>query len=180
MRLAAQNVKRMAKLVGPNERLARELSGDSRLWDVGERLDELQASMGAINELRSNMVATQQAGWSNFCYPLVAILDAAGFDLNYDVTERQAAEHISCYGGAGGYPGNLKGEPSFNATTTARRILSERKALYEKMHGGGPKEFYIAKDGRGSGYVTKDPIGATYGPYTRQEVDAKIDEMGCG
>lgn len=64
-------------------------------------------ALRAINRLRSNVIATQNASWSNALYPLVAILDAAGYELE-DVDAASKAEHLHCYGGAGGYPGNLK------------------------------------------------------------------------
>lgn len=89
----------------------------------------------ALNQLRSNMVATQQASWSNMCYPIVAILNAAGFELIEEVTEQQAAEHLNCYGGGGGYPGHLKEPPPDQAHCHARRILRERAELRKKMRG---------------------------------------------
>ena len=70
-----------------------------------------EEALAAINELRSNVVATQNAGWSNLMYPLVAILNAAGCE-QFRSTEEQMAEHFNCYGGAGGYPGKLHGVPS--------------------------------------------------------------------
>lgn len=60
-----------------------------------------------LNQLRSNMIATQSASWSNLSYPLVAILNAAGYELDTDVSDEQKEEHLSCYGGAGGMPGAL-------------------------------------------------------------------------
>lgn len=67
-------------------------------------------ALAALNELRSNVVATQNAGWSNTIYPFVAILNASGQKL-FDSSPRQMREHLSCYGGAGGYPGHLKPVP---------------------------------------------------------------------
>ena len=63
-----------------------------------------EEALSAINELRCNVIALQNAGWSNTIYPLVAILNAAGFSY----TPPNAAakqQHLDCYGGAGGYPG---------------------------------------------------------------------------
>lgn len=65
-----------------------------------------EEALNKINELRSNVIATQSAGWSNFVYPLVAILNEAGFELIKDRTPEQIKEHLNTYGGAGGYPGN--------------------------------------------------------------------------
>jgi len=79
-------------------------------------------ALEALNSLRSNIVATQSASWSNAAYPLVAILDAAGFEY-VEPSQEEMAEHFSCYGGAGGYPGNLKAEPSRDARHLAGRIL---------------------------------------------------------
>lgn len=61
----------------------------------------------ALNQLRCNIVGTQSASWSNVAYPLVAILNDAGFEL-HEPTQDQMHEHLSTYGGAGGYPGNPK------------------------------------------------------------------------
>lgn len=68
-----------------------------------------ESALAALNALRSNIVATQSASWSNTMYPLVAILNAAGIEM-FDSTDQQMREHMDCYGGAGGYPGNLKRE----------------------------------------------------------------------
>lgn len=65
-----------------------------------------EEALAALNELRSNIVATQTATWSNVAYPLVAILDAAGLE-RFEPTAEQREQHLSCYGGAGGYPGNI-------------------------------------------------------------------------
>jgi hypothetical protein len=67
-------------------------------------MDE-QEALETLNQLRSNIIATQSASWSNTVYPLVAILNAAGFEL-VDSTKEQQAEHLKAYGGAGGYPGH--------------------------------------------------------------------------
>ena len=84
-------------------------------------LTPLQA-LAALNELRSNIVATQAVTWSNAIYPLVAILDAAGLKVSEQQTDEQLAQHFHCYGGAGGFPGHLKAEPSANAVFQARRV----------------------------------------------------------
>jgi len=68
-----------------------------------------QDALDALNKLRSNIVATQNASWSNTAYPLVAILNAAGYELIEDVTDDQRTEHVKCYGGAGGWPGHPAG-----------------------------------------------------------------------
>lgn len=63
------------------------------------------AALDRVNALRSNVIATQNASWSNQVYPLVAILNDAGYELDRDVSDEQKAEHLACYGGAGGMPG---------------------------------------------------------------------------
>lgn len=74
-----------------------------------QELFNLRAAMEAINTLRSEVIATQSAGWSETIYPLVAILDAAGYK-QFDPTEQQLNEYKDCHGGAGGYPGHVKRE----------------------------------------------------------------------
>lgn len=69
----------------------------------GPTLTEHEALV-ALNDLRSNIVATQNAGWSNAIYPLVAILNAAGFE-QHTASAEQEREHLATYGGAGGFPG---------------------------------------------------------------------------
>lgn len=69
-----------------------------------------EEALEALNVLRSNVVATQSATWSNLVYPLVAILNAAGIK-QIDSTEVQQRHHLAAYGGAGGYPGNELREP---------------------------------------------------------------------
>lgn len=66
-------------------------------------------AMEAINTLRSEVIATQNAGWSTTIYPLVAILNDAGYE-QFDPTAEQIDEYLGCHGGAGGYPGKLKRE----------------------------------------------------------------------
>lgn len=87
-------------------------------------------ALEAINALRSNVVSTQSAGWSNLVYPLVAILDAAGME-RADATKDQMAEHFATYGGAGGYPGHCLREPDLtarNLAANAERARAERFA----------------------------------------------------
>lgn len=68
-----------------------------------------EQALDALNQLRSNLVESQSAGWSNLVYPLVAILNAAGYEVDDEVTNDQLREHVGCYGGAGGYPGHIVG-----------------------------------------------------------------------
>lgn len=68
------------------------------------RVETLREALEALNALRSNIVGTQSASWSNTVYPLVAILNAAGLE-QFDPSEEQLRQHMGCYGGAGGYPG---------------------------------------------------------------------------
>lgn len=67
-------------------------------------VEELKAALNEINELRSNIIATQSATWSNVSYPLVAILNRAGFELIKERTEDEKDAHLAAYGGAGGSP----------------------------------------------------------------------------
>jgi len=85
-----------------------------------------EEALEALNELRSNLIFSQSVSWSNTIYPLVAILNAAGMEYDENRTEEQFAQHVSCYGGAGGYPGHLKAEPNENATYQAARILQRQ------------------------------------------------------
>lgn len=94
-----------------------------------------EEALMALNELRSNIVGTQSASWSNTMYPLVAILDAAGMEV-FDSSEEQLAQHLSCYGGAGGYPGQLQAEPDYNAQITARNMQRRRVASNQES---GPR-----------------------------------------
>lgn len=68
-------------------------------------------ALEALNALRSNVIGTQSASWSNAMYPFVAILNTAGLE-QFDPTEEQMRQHMNCYGGAGGYPGHVLREPS--------------------------------------------------------------------
>lgn len=103
-------------------------------------------ALDAINELRSNIIATQSASWSNTCYPLVAILDSAGYECDDNVTREKRSQHISCYGGAGGYPGHLKGEPSnspyIRPVGERERVLEDklRTVMVRLLHGEHGKE----------------------------------------
>jgi hypothetical protein len=76
--------------------------------DDMEKLLNAYEALNTINILRSNLITTQSAGWSNLVYPLVAILEDAGFGL-FTPTEEQIKEHRAAYGGAGGYPGKSGG-----------------------------------------------------------------------
>ncbi len=68
-----------------------------------------EEALAAINQLRCNVIGTQEAGWSNLVYPLVAILNEAGYE--YAAPSDEAfREHLMAYGGAGGWPGRLHGE----------------------------------------------------------------------
>lgn len=77
--------------------------------DVAE-LERLRTAMTKLNRLRSNSIATQNAGWSNHMYPFVAILDEAGFEIE-GATDEQCKEHLACYGGAGRTPMLLEHPP---------------------------------------------------------------------
>lgn len=100
---------------------------------MADALAEREA-LEALNQLRSNLVATQSAGWSNLVYPLVAILDSAGFE-QAEPTEAQEAEHFDCYGGAGGFPGHLKGIPGYSMVCRARNTRRERERMQRRMRG---------------------------------------------
>lgn len=60
-------------------------------------------ALDRLNTLRSCIVKTQSATWSNSVYPLVAILNGAGFEP-FEPTAEQLAAHLRAYGGAGGMP----------------------------------------------------------------------------
>lgn len=107
-------------------------------------------ALAALNALRSNVVGTQSASWSNTMYPFVAILNAAGL-VQVDPSEDDLRQHMDCYGGAGGYPGHILREPKpgwckpvgrlEHVTTAARRFLedpSERnRQILETVLGNG-------------------------------------------
>lgn len=93
---------------------------------MGNKTLTAEEALQALNALRSNVVATQSATWSNMMYPVVAILDAAGLE-QYESSQEQMAEHFDCYGGAGGYPGNQLSSPDITAKNSARRIVRNRK-----------------------------------------------------
>lgn len=78
---------------------------ESKKIKVSDSRITIAEAMHAINTLRSEIVATQNAGWSTTIYPLVAILNAAGY-VQFDPTAEQIDEYLDCHGGAGGYPGN--------------------------------------------------------------------------
>jgi hypothetical protein len=93
----------------------RHIIANPDIYDVDEwlpglvaRLDLAEDALEELNDLRSNVTATQSASWSNTCYPLVAILNRAGYqDHGADVTQEQMADHMLCYGGAGFTPKHL-------------------------------------------------------------------------
>lgn len=72
------------------------------------RVAELEEALNELNKLRSNVIATQSAGWSNQIYPMVAILNRAGFEVDRDVPTEDKAMHLVAYGGAGGTPSHPK------------------------------------------------------------------------
>lgn len=99
-------------------------------------------ALEALNELRSNVICTQRATWSNMMYPLVAILEAAGFELNENPTDDQVANHLFDYGGAGGFPGHEKeepgrerNEPGYQARVTARTVRERNEKRRAQMRG---------------------------------------------
>ena len=54
------------------------------------RLDVMQKALNEINALRNDVVGSQRAGWSSLVYPLVAILEEAGFEgEGYDVAHER-------------------------------------------------------------------------------------------
>lgn len=85
-------------------------------------------ALEAINTLRSNIVATQSASWSNTMYPLVAILNEAGMEV-FESSEEQMAEHYDCYGGAGGFPGKLQREPGYNSKLQAKHRMHDLEKM---------------------------------------------------
>lgn len=81
-----------------------------------EELERLRLAMTKINRLRSNITCTQSASWSNAAYPLVAILNEAGYEQE-GATEAQMQEHLACYGGAGRTPRLLDHTPAPESLT---------------------------------------------------------------
>lgn len=73
---------------------------------VVEELARLRLMGGRINQLRKNVTATQSATWSNAMYPLVAILNDAGYEDSPEryVSDAQREAHMHAYGGAGNFP----------------------------------------------------------------------------
>ena len=97
-------------------------------------------ALEALNELRSNVVFTQSATWSNVMYPLVAILNAAGFELNENPSDDQVANHLFGYGGGGGFPGHEVKEPGrernesgYDARVTAKHVREKNEKLKERL-----------------------------------------------
>lgn len=99
-----------------------------------------------INKLRCNVIGTQNAGWSNLMYPLVAVLDLAGFSLE-EPTQEQMKEHLATYGGGGGYPGHCLREalPNWN-----NRLVGSRENLVEMS-----KRFLDDPSEQNRGYLEK-------------------------
>jgi hypothetical protein len=91
----------------------------SELDDAAE-LARLRLAMAKLNRLRSNIVATQSASWSNAMYPMVAILNEAGYEVE-GATEGQEQEHLHCYGGAGGMPADLIHTPYVSRIGAGRK-----------------------------------------------------------
>lgn len=85
-------------------------------------------ALSALNVVRSNVVETQNASWSNTMYPLVAILDAAGIE-RIITTEEQQEEHRRCYGGAGGYPGHIVSDPPQGWRMPFSQLQSLKEAI---------------------------------------------------
>lgn len=79
--------------------------------DETEELERLRLAITKLNRLRSNVVCTQNASWSNQMYPFVAILNEAGYEQE-GATEAQMQEHLACYGGAGKTPQLLDHTPA--------------------------------------------------------------------
>lgn len=93
-------------------------------------VERLRAVLEELNELRSNVVRTQSATWSNAFYPLVAILDAAGFELE-DRTVEQCADHMAAYGGAGHTPRNPK-PGNRMADAQIKNIMKPTDSMFER------------------------------------------------
>lgn len=82
---------------------------DTTMEEIKQAVDELARLrlMGSrLNQLRKNVTATQSATWSNMMYPLVAILNDAGYEDSPGriVSEKQREAHMNAYGGAGNFP----------------------------------------------------------------------------
>lgn len=115
-----------------------------RAGELEAENERLRTALIKLNRLRSNVVATQNASWSNMMYPLVAILDEAGYGVQ-GATEEQKKEHLACYGGAGKTPRLLdesvrqpwngqKSSPQVPDISGAVQIHAER---YRQQHEEG-------------------------------------------
>lgn len=80
---------------------------NSFLEELITERDRYKEALDELNKLRSNIVATQSASWSNSMYPLVAILNRSGFELIENVEPEEMADHMMGYGGAGGSPSHV-------------------------------------------------------------------------
>lgn len=103
-------------------------------------------ALEALNQLRCNIVGTQSATWSNVAYPLVAILDAAGYEL-HEPTEEQMHDHLRTYGGAGGYPGKPIGSGRHDWNV---RLVGARENLVRQV-----KKYLADPTERHRGYLEK-------------------------
>ena len=53
--------------------------------DLETRVQQLEAALHKINDIRNSLIGLQTFNWSEHAYPLVAALDAAGFEgMNFD------------------------------------------------------------------------------------------------
>lgn len=67
-------------------------------------------------------------------YPLVAILNEAGLELIEEVSEEEKEEHLNCYGGAGGWPGNEKPCPTCGGGTASPQEIGGGRICSNTFH----------------------------------------------
>lgn len=104
-------------------------------------LDLLRVVMAKMNRLRSNVIATQNASWSNMMYTFVAILGEAGYELE-GATDAQCEEHLACYGGAGKTPHLLDHTPAPESLT---EWLRERRIEADDHPTSGSARIYAER-----------------------------------
>jgi hypothetical protein len=75
---------------------------------LGE-IDALREALGKINDIRDSIIGLQKINWSEHIYPLVAALDAAGFEgMDYDEARPRFASLIDRLNAAEGDVAKLR------------------------------------------------------------------------
>lgn len=64
--------------------------------EAADEIERLNVALNKINDIRNDVIGSQRAGWSNMVYPLVAILEEAGFEgEGYDVARERIRTWIT-------------------------------------------------------------------------------------